>query len=109
MTQGLCIAPGCFKGAIGAARSRKHCRTHYRSEVLADVDLVEATVIADGVDPRGTPAAVADALTGEDVTLGNVVRLDPAETNILALIQGGIVELVAGPGADAFKAALLRG
>lgn len=97
---GFCVVAGCFTPAIGAARSRKHCREHYRTEVLAGVELVAAEVLA-GFGSRGETAAVADAFTGEDVTFGNVVRLDPAETNILALVQGGIVKVLPSPAAEA--------
>lgn len=82
----FCRVDGCYNVAIGAARSRVHCRPHYNSDVLKGVELVKFEV---------TAGAVTDARTQVSHGKGNVVELDPAETNIAALVAGGLGKVVA--------------
>jgi hypothetical protein len=83
----FCTMDGCHDVAVGAARSRDHCRAHYFSEVLAGVDLVRFEVTA----PAGR---VTDARTQVSAGKGSVVELDPAETNIAALVAAGLGKVV---------------
>lgn len=90
----FCTITGCYEVAIGAARSRQHCRAHYRSEILANAtDLVTCEVVA-GVGSRGESAGVTDAVTNETVRQGGTVVLDPRETNVAALVAGGTVRVI---------------
>lgn len=80
----------CVKGdnqvAIKAARSSDHCRDHYRTEVLAGVELLRCEVT--GVAP------VTDARTQVSVPAGQAVELDPMETDIAALVAAGAVKVL---------------
>jgi hypothetical protein len=80
----LC-AEGDYKAAVKAARSADHCREHYRTKILAGVDLLKCKVI--GVAP------VTDARTQASVPTGGTVELDEAETNIAALVAAGVIEV----------------
>lgn len=86
----FCVMPECYEVAVGAARSRDHCRDHYNSEVLAGVDLIRFEVTA----PAGR---VTDARTQTSHGRGAVVELDPAETNIPALVAAGLGKVVVPP------------
>lgn len=81
----MCAVTGCPEVGTGQPRSRRHCGPHYRSEVLAGVELTRCEVV--GRFP------VVDARTGEDVPPGGTVELDPEATNIPALIGGGMVRI----------------
>lgn len=83
----FCTMPECHDVAVGAARSRDHCRTHYLSEVLAGVDLVRFEVTA-------AAGRVTDARTQVSAGKGAVVELDPAETNVAALVAAGLGKVV---------------
>jgi hypothetical protein len=98
----FCAHQGCPEVAIKTARSVDLCRAHYRSEVLAAVELVEAEVVA-SMGKRGEQAGVTDAVTNQTVHSGTV-RLDPLETRAAALVYGGIIRLKPGPAAEAAKA-----
>jgi hypothetical protein len=87
----MCAVPGCPEVGTGQPRSRRHCGPHYRSEVLAGVELTRCDVI--GQFP------VVDARTGEDIPPGGVVELDPVATQIPALIAGGFVRIAQAPAA----------
>ncbi len=87
----MCAIDGCPEVGTGQPRSRRHCGPHYRSEVLAGVELVKCDVV--GQFP------VVDARTGEDIPPGGVVELDPVATQIPALIAGGFVRIAKAPAA----------
>ncbi|MEO3923010.1 hypothetical protein ABGB07_03890 [Micromonosporaceae bacterium B7E4] len=89
MAAEFCIITGCYEVAVAAARSRKHCRPHYDSEVLAGVELVKFEVTAESPKAR-----VTDARTQVSHGRGSVVELDPAETNIAALVAAGLGKVV---------------
>lgn len=72
--------------AVAGPRSREHCRDCYNSNVLKGVELIKFEV---------TAGAVTDARTQVSHGKGNVVELDPAETNIAALVAGGLGKVVA--------------
>lgn len=97
----FCTTPGCFETRIGAARSREKCRTHYR-ELLAAADLVQVEVVA-GEGSRGQLAGVTDCVTNQTVRHGGVALLDPVETNIAALVAGGVVKVIPSPAAEKAK------
>lgn len=76
--------------AVGTGnRPIRWCRECYVKEHGAEFVQCKVTV----ADPR---LEVACARTGKDVGRSGVVWLDPAETNIIALVYGGIVEEVPG-------------
>lgn len=78
-----------YEVAIKGARSGEYCRSHYNSEILAGVDLVKFEVTA-----ASPMARVTDARTQVSHGRGNVVELDPAETNIAALVAAGLGKVV---------------
>lgn len=80
---------GDYQPAIKAARSSDYCREHYNSEVLAGVELVRFEVTAES-----NKARVTDARTQVSHGRGNVVELDPQETNIAALVAAGLGKVV---------------
>lgn len=88
---------GDYEPAIKAARSSDHCRSHYNSEVLAGVELIQFEVTAD----RGR---VTDARTQVSHGKGSVVEIDPEETNIAALVAAGLGRVIL-PAKPATKAA----
>lgn len=99
----FCAHSGCFEVAIKAKRAEDLCRTHYREDILANAtDLVACEVIP-STGRKGEAAGVTDAITNQTVYGGPVV-LDPQETNIAALVYGGIVKVVPSPAAEAVKA-----
>lgn len=84
-----CERDRCKKVAVGTGnRPVRWCRTHYVDEHGAE--FVQCKVTVD--DPN---LAVACARTGADVGRGGIVWLDPVETQIMALVYGGIVEEIA--------------
>jgi hypothetical protein len=83
----FCVNPGCFEVAVGAARSRDHCREHYLSEVLKDAELVRCEVIGSH--------RITDARTGNGVAKGGVVEIDPTETHVVQLVAAGHVRVIA--------------
>lgn len=89
----FCTVDGCHEVAAGARRSRVHCRRHYNSEVLAGVELVRFEVTA-GATPKGRRPGVVDVRTQRTVYAGGVAMLDPAETNIAALVAAGVGRVV---------------
>lgn len=93
MSAKFCATSGCFEVAIGAARSRDLCRTHYRDLLAKSTDLVKCEVVASH-GSRGQSAGVTDCVTNETVRFGGTVTLDPRETNIAALVAGGIVKVI---------------
>lgn len=83
------------KIAIGTGnRPIKYCRPCYVATY--GPEFVEVKVVIPwrelGVDHD--TLAVACAKTGEDVLEGGTAWLDPAETNIAALVYAGFVEIV---------------
>lgn len=88
MTVKFCVN-GDYQVAIKAARSADHCRDCYVAEVLDKADdLLVAEVVG--------AAPVTDARTQESVAPGGEVVLDPAATNVAALVAAGAVK-VSGP------------
>lgn len=85
MAAKFCVK-GDYQVAVKAARSSDFCREHYRTEVLAGVDLLRCEVV--GVAP------VTDARTQASIPPGQVVELDPEETNVAALVAAGAVKVV---------------
>lgn len=104
MPANFCIVDGCYEAAVGAARSRQHCRGHYLSEVLAGVELVRCEVVGTERGRRGEQCRVTDARTAQSVGRGGVVELDPEETNIAALVAAGAVKVLPNAAAKAVKA-----
>lgn len=103
MSAQFCVIDGCFEVAIAAARSRRHCRGHYRDILAQATDLVRCEVTAGaGISVRAALAGVTDCVTNETVRQGGVVTLDPQETNIAALVAGGTVKVL--PAAKPAKA-----
>lgn len=88
----FCVKSGCHEVAIGAARSRDHCRGHYNADVLAGVELTKVEVLA---------GRVTDARTQVSQGKGQVVEVDPAETNVAGLVAAGVAKVVAGKPAKA--------
>jgi hypothetical protein len=86
----FCTEAKCTQIAIGAFRSRVHCRTHYLK--LVEPFLVTAKVICAEPGARGEVPGVA-GVDGVTVRAGGTVRLDPAETNLAALVYAGAIEL----------------
>ena len=76
-----------YQPAVKAARSSDYCREHYNSHVLAGVELVKFEVTAD-------KGRVTDARTQVWHGKGHVVEVDPAETNIAALVASGVGKVV---------------
>lgn len=104
----LCVHPKCYQAAIMTSRDTSRCREHYRSDVLANVELVRCEVIP-SEGRRGELAGVTDAVTNETVRQG-LVYLDPLETNVAALVYGGIVKvLVDAAAAEPAEAAAVEG
>lgn len=88
MAAQFCAIDGCYEVTIGGARSREHCRGHYNGEVLAKVELVRFEV---------TAGRVTDARTQVSHGPGTVVELDPAETNVAALVAAGLGKVATKP------------
>lgn len=86
----FCIEAKCTQIAIGAFRSRKHCRKHYL--MLVEPFLVTAKVVCAQAGARGEVPGVA-GVDGVTVRAGGTVRLDPGETNLAALVYAGAIEL----------------
>ncbi|HET8684778.1 MAG TPA: hypothetical protein VFM54_23335 [Micromonosporaceae bacterium] len=82
--------------AVGARRSRVHCRPHYNSEILSTVELVAFEVTA-GRTAKGRRAGVVDARTQRTVYAGGVAMLDPDETNVAALVAAGLGKVAEPP------------
>lgn len=78
---------GDYQPAIKAVRSDEHCREHYNSEVLAGVELLRFEVTAE-------TGRVTDARTQVSHGKGSTVDLDPAETNVAALVAAGLGRVV---------------
>jgi hypothetical protein len=91
----FCAEDGCYEVAIGAARSRDHCRPHYRDLVLKDVELIRCQVVCAASGRNGERAGVTDARTNVTVYAPGIVELDPAETNIAAVVAAGAVKVLA--------------
>lgn len=91
MAAKFCVK-GDFQVAVKAPRSSDHCRDHYRGEVLAAVELLRCEVT--GVAP------VTDARTQASIPPGQVVELDPEETNVAALVAAGAVKVAPAPKAE---------
>jgi hypothetical protein len=90
----FCVMAGCHDVAVRSGRGADHCRKHYRTEVLGTAgDLVRCEVIS-GFGSSGQSSGVTDCVTNETVRLGGAVTLDPVETNVAALVAGGIVRVV---------------
>ncbi len=90
MTIKFCVEAKCTQIAIGAFRSRSHCRTHYLK--LVEPFLVTAKVICAEPGARGETPGVS-GVDGVTVRAGGTVRLDPGETNLAALVYAGAIEL----------------
>lgn len=98
----FCTGPNCFEAAIKTKRSASLCRTHTRELLAKATDLVVCQVVP-SEGRRGEQAGVTDAMTNETVRSGPVT-LDPLETNIAALVYGGIVKVAPSKAAEAVKA-----
>jgi hypothetical protein len=89
----FCAVADCYEVAIRGGRTTDYCRGHYRSQVLTDAaDLLNCEVIS-GFGSAGQSSGVTDCVTNETVRRAGVVRLDPTETNVAALVAGGIVKV----------------
>lgn len=97
----FCAATNCFEVAIKTKRSDDLCRTHVREAMAKATDLVVCEVVP-SVGIRGEVAGVADAITNQTVRQGRVT-LDPLETNIAALVYGGLVKVIPSKAAEAVK------
>jgi hypothetical protein len=85
----FCAVPGCQQVAVKTARTTTLCRQCYNTTVLPTVGLVWLEVTG--------PAPVTDARTQQSAGKGSVVALDPAETNVAALVAGGAGKVVDAP------------
>lgn len=86
--------------AIGTGkRPIRWCRPCYVKECGGDFQAWKVIVRADDVE------GIACAKTGETITAGGTVWLDPAETNIAALVYAGFIEALPAPAPAAAKAA----
>lgn len=85
----FCCETDCYEPAIGAARSRDHCRGHYNTLILAAADdLIAFEVTAtNGIK-------VTDCRTQVGIGPRGVATLDPRETNVAALVAAGIGKVV---------------
>lgn len=99
----FCSHGECFEAAIRGARATDKCRTHYRELLAAADDLVACEVTTTPEGLNGEASGVTDAITNETVRPGGTVTLDPRETNIAALVAGGIVRVIPSPAAKALK------
>lgn len=91
----FCVTTDCYEAAIGAARSRDHCGPCYRALVLAEADdlcLVEVTGTRAG--RRDEVCRVTDCVTRVSHPAPAHVWLDPAETNVAALVAAGAVKVI---------------
>jgi hypothetical protein len=89
--------------AIGTGiRPIRFCRPCYVAEFG---DQFEAWKVCIPDSPAFEGMAIACAKTGEDIERGGTVWLDPVETNIMALVYGGLIEAIpaAAPAAKAPK------
>lgn len=86
----FCAELKCTRIAIGAFRSRILCRPHYLKFI--EPHLVTAKVICAQTGARGELPGVS-GVDGVTVRAGGTVRLDPAETNLAALVYAGAIEL----------------
>lgn len=102
----FCTVSGCYEIAVREPRSQNHCRGHYATEILSGVELIRFEVTAQPrfVGGKARRPGVVDARTGQTVHAGGVVELDPAGTNIAALVAAGLGKVVPGPAAEATKA-----
>lgn len=95
MPADYCTTDGCEKFAISVGHWRgrgpvdnphpprpRRCRAHYLEAAAGEFETVKVV----------GAVRVVDARTGESVPAGRMVELDPASTNIRALVAAGFVE-----------------
>lgn len=88
---------GDGRPAVGTGkRPIEYCRGCYVA-VHGDQFQQYKVVFRDQTPEEREAVAVACAKTGEDIQVGGTVWLDPVETNIDALLWGGIIEPVEAP------------
>lgn len=88
-------------------RPERFCRQCHITENGGEFRQVKV-VFRDRLPGESEVMAVACAKTGKDIQVGGTAWLDPAETNIDALLWAGDVELIEAPKASA-KAAKTEG
>lgn len=91
MDHGVAVGVGHWQGRRGTEnphprRPATLCRPCLVKLVDADLVRVEVTTPAE--------AAIACIRTGEDITTGGTAWLDPAQTNIAALVYAGYVKVL---------------
>jgi hypothetical protein len=104
----FCAEDDCYEVAVGFGRWEgrgalrndhpkrpRRCRPHHLAAIAGQI--VRCQVIA----PEDL--AIVDVRTGRDVAAPDVVELDPAETNIAALVAGGLVKVLASDAKAAAK------
>lgn len=84
----FCAKDGCMRVAVRAPRSSELCRECYNADIMPTVEMVMFRVTAT------SGAKVTDARTQQSRGNGHVVELDPAETNVAALVAAGLGEVV---------------
>lgn len=91
----FCEVDGCKKPAVGTGkRPIKYCRGDYVKQCGPEFEAWKVTAqVAQAEDIDG----IACAKTGEVISGGGTVWLDPAETNIPALVYAGHVEALPEP------------
>ncbi len=102
-----CLREHCFEAAIRAPRSTGLCRGHYVEALDADDPALTTSIAATPLvrcEVIGQ-SPITDARTCCGVVAGELVDLDPVETNITALVYGGHVKVLpAGKAAKTSKA-----
>lgn len=99
----FCEADGCKKVAVGTGkRPKKWCRGDYVKQCGPEFEAWRVTAAVDeseGID------GVSCAKTGELITSGGTVWLDPKETIIVDLVYQGLIEALPEPAPAKAKAA----
>lgn len=92
----FCCRDGCHQVAIRAPRSSLHCRPCYVAAMLADDPALSVPVAQlPLVRCRVTgPVPITDALTATGQVTGAEVLIDPVDTNVIALVYAGHVEVL---------------
>lgn len=91
----FCEVDGCKKPAIGTGkRPIKYCRGDYVKVCGPEFEAWKVTAAVD--EDEGIDGIACDK-TGETITSGGTVWLDPKEKNIAALVYMGVIEALPEP------------
>jgi hypothetical protein len=90
----FCKRADCHDVAVGVSRwdprerpAEDHCRPHYITDVMGEPVLAEVV----------GPCLITDSITNDGVGRGEVVRLDPRQVNVAALVYAGHVVVKPAP------------